>query len=121
MTTTPSIIELVEQLDETLIAYNQADERAIAAYHSKDDLQDDAQHAEMERLAKVERALQKAVCASRASTRDEVDYPSHCRLAFGSTRRGGKPAEALKARIHGNAIRDFSLDRLVGNAGSVLI
>jgi hypothetical protein len=72
MTTKPSITALAEQLDKTLVAHNQADERAIAAYRAKDETHRDAEHDEMERLDKVERALQRAVCASRAATRDEA-------------------------------------------------
>jgi hypothetical protein len=72
MPTTPSVTELVEQLDKTMVAYNQADKRSIAAYQSKDQQQDDAQHAEMDRLDKVERALQRAICASRATTKAEA-------------------------------------------------
>jgi hypothetical protein len=62
----------VEQLDKTLTDHAQADERAIAAYHAKDQRQNDEQHAEMERLEKVELALQLAICASRAATKDEA-------------------------------------------------
>jgi hypothetical protein len=65
-----SITELAEQLDEALVAYNQADERSVAACHSKED---QAPHdAEMLRLAKLERALRRIICSTRARGRDEA-------------------------------------------------
>jgi hypothetical protein len=71
MTTTP-ITALAEQLDKTLVAHNQADRLAIAAYHSKDELQHEVHHAEMQRLEKVEHALQRTIGATRAMSKDEA-------------------------------------------------
>jgi hypothetical protein len=72
MTTKPTILELAEQLDKTLIAHNEADKGTIAAYHSEDQQKNDALHGEMENLEKVERALRRSICAARATTHDEA-------------------------------------------------
>jgi hypothetical protein len=74
MTTNPnlSITELVGQLDKAIIAYDEADSRAIVASHVKDQPAHDAYDAEMRRLWKFERELRRQICATRARNRDEA-------------------------------------------------
>lgn len=65
-----SIAELAEQLDKALIDHNQADIRSISAYQTKED--EAPHHAEMERLAKVQRALIRDICGSNPGTKHEA-------------------------------------------------
>lgn len=70
--TTKSITELADQLDDALVAYNRADHRSIAAYHSKDEQKDADYSAEMLRIGKVETALFRKICATEARTTHEA-------------------------------------------------
>jgi hypothetical protein len=70
--TTKSITELVGDLEDTLVAYNEADERSSAASHAKDQAAADGHDAEMQRLGKVELGLLRKICSTPATSRDEA-------------------------------------------------
>ena len=67
--TTKSITELLGELEDTLVAYDEADERSGDA---KDQAASDGFDAEMQRLGKVERVLLKKICSTPATSRDEA-------------------------------------------------
>jgi hypothetical protein len=70
--TTKSITELVGELEDTLVAYDEADERSGAASRAKDQAASDELDAEMQRLGKVERRLLKKICSTPATSREEA-------------------------------------------------
>ena len=70
--TTKSITELLGELEDTLVAYDEADERSGAASRAKDQAVAEGNDAEMQRLGKVERVLLKKICSTPATSRDEA-------------------------------------------------
>jgi hypothetical protein len=100
MTTKPTITELARQFEEVLIAHDQADEAAVAAFHDEDQREHQRLERETDRHMKAWDALARAILETPAQTVTEA--VTQLTVALGpldliSTGSGGKRKKGTRA------------------------